>query len=284
MAETRVVAPAETYEVRKLMTRTPQPRASSRGGRRQKVVSDDRTGAYTRAAIPRGRVTDPAVDATLRTAAARQHWRTRTPGMSVSVRGADLRQKVRVRRAGLCIMFVVDASGSMHQRQRMREAKTAILSLLADAYCKRDRVGVVSFRGEHAEVVLELTSSVELARKRLAQMASGGRTPLAEGLRQAREALVREKARRPHSLPLMVVLSDGKTNVSRTGDPVAEALAEAHAIRRASIPLLFIDTDMTWEDPGLGMKLCDVAGGRYVGAGALSARRIVQALTIHVSS
>jgi magnesium chelatase subunit D len=280
VTETRVVCAGRPFEVRNVVVREGEVRSDVRG-RRQRVVSRDRSGAYTRAVLPRGRVTDPAVDATLRTAAARQRGRTVPAGRRVAVLGSDLRQKLRTRRAGCTIMFVVDASGSMHQRQRMREAKTAVLSLLADAYRKRDRVGLVSFRDRRAELVLPLTGSIELARRRLADLASGGRTPLAEGLRLARETLERERSRRRESISLMVVLSDGKTNVARSGDPVGEALAEARAIARSGIGLLFLDTDMTWEDPGLGMKLCDEAGGRYVGAGALDARRIVEALTVH---
>jgi magnesium chelatase subunit D len=164
----------------------------------------------------------------------------------------------------------------------MVEAKSAILSLLADAYRKRDRVGLVAFRGEGAEVVLPLTGSIELARRCLDVLPSGGRTPLGEGLRVGRELIERERVRRPDMVPIMMVLSDGKANASAGGDPVEECYAEGRAIRRASIPLLFLDTDTTWEDPGLGMKLAAVAGGRYLGLGELSARGIIDAIEVNV--
>lgn len=231
-----------------------------------------------RAEIPRGRVTDPAVDATLRAAAPR---RAGGP-LAITVRAGDLRQKVRVRRAGCSILFVVDGSGSMRICQRMLEAKTAILSMLADAYRKRDRVGLVAFRGEGARLVLPLTGSIELARRCLEVLPAGGRTPLSEGLRCGREALEHERARRPGALCVMMVLSDGKANVAPGGDPAAEALAEARAIRRAGLPLLFLDTDTTWEDPGLGMRICSVASGTYLGVGELSARAILDVIEANV--
>jgi magnesium chelatase subunit D len=225
--------------------------------------------------MTRGRLDDPAVDATLRAAAPWQATRVPRRGLAVSVTRADLRQKVRVRRAGSSILFVVDASGSMRICQRMVEAKTAVLSLLADAYRMRDRVGLVAFRGQGAELVLPLTGSIELARRSLLVLPSGGRTPLGEGLRLGREVLEREHVRRPDMLGLMMVLSDGKANAAPTGEPVAHALAQARAVRRSGIPLVFLDTDATWEDPGLGMKVCDLAGGTYLGIGELSARGIL---------
>ena len=221
---------------------------------------------------------DPAIDATLRAAASRQAARERKPGLAVSIDRSDLRQKVRMRRAGSSILFVVDASGSMRICQRMVEAKTAVLSLLADAYRMRDRVGLVAFRGQGAELVLSLTGSIELARRSLLVLPSGGRTPLSEGLRVGREVLERERVRRPDMMSLMMVLSDGKANASPGGEPIADALAQARAIRRACIPLVFLDTDTTWEDPGLGMKVCDLAGGTYLGVGELSARGILDAV------
>jgi len=225
--------------------------------------------------MTRGRLDDPAMDATLRAAAPWQATRVRRRGLAVSITRADLRQKVRVRRAGSSILFVVDASGSMRICQRMVEAKTAILSLLADAYRMRDRVGLVAFRGLGAELVLPLTGSIELARRSLLVLPSGGRTPLGEGLRLGREVLEHERVRRPDMLGLMMVLSDGKANASPSADPVADALAQARAVRRAGLPLVFLDTDTTWEDPGLGMKVCDLAGGTYLGIGELSARGIL---------
>ncbi len=284
MSEVRVIGPGDPYGARNIVVRQARGPRPAGQGRRRGIVSLDSTGTYERAKMAPGRVTDPAVDATLRAAAPFQKGRHVPPGRAMAVHASDLRQKVRVRRAGLCIMFVLDASGSMHQRQRMAEAKAAVLSLLAGAYRSRDRVGLVSFRGQRAEVVLPITGSIDLARARLAGIPSGGRTPLAEGMRTAREALLRERTRQPGCLAVMIVISDGKANVSRTDDPVAEALAEGRAIGRARIPFLFVDTDMTWEDPGLGMKLCDVAGGRYVGAGALDAGRIIEALELHVQA
>jgi len=272
--EVSIERPAAPRAISNIVARPPRPFASSRPGRRLRAISRDRTGAYARAVIPRGRVTDLAVDATLRSAASRGP----DPRVvrRIRVLRSDLRQKVRVRRAGCSILFVVDASGSMRICQRMVEAKTAVLSLLADAYRKRDRVGLVAFRGEGAEVVLPLTGSMDLARRRLEVLPSGGRTPLSEGLRVGRELLEHERVRRPDSRCLMMVLSDGKVNTSPGGDPERETLLQADAIRRGGIPLLFLDTDTTWEDPGIGMKLAQLAGGRYLGVGDLDARGMIE--------
>jgi magnesium chelatase subunit D len=140
----------------------------------------------------------------------------------------------------------------------------------------------VAFRGQGAEVVLPLTGSIELARRCLMVLPSGGRTPLCEGLRAGREVLERERLRRPDMLGVMMVISDGKANVAPGGDPEAESILEARAIAAASIPLVFLDTDTTWEDPGLGMKLSAVAGGTYLGVGELSASAILDAIEAHV--
>jgi magnesium chelatase subunit D len=117
---------------------------------------------------------------------------------------------VREGREGNLILFAVDASGSMAARQRMRAVKGAVLSLLLDAYQRRDKVGLVTFRGTGAEVALPPTSSVEAAARRLTSLATGGRTPLAAGLAQAARVLATERLRDPRRRPLLVVVTDGR--------------------------------------------------------------------------
>jgi magnesium chelatase subunit D len=131
-------------------------------------------------------------------------------------------------------------------------------------------------------VVVPLTGSVELARRCLEVLPAGGRTPLSEGLRVGRELLERERSVRPGAICMMVVLSDGKANAAPGSDPALMSLEQARAIRRAGIPLVFLDTDTTWEDPGLGMRLCGEAGGTYLGVGELGARGIVDLIEAHV--
>ena len=171
------------------------------------------------------------------------------------VRPGDLRWQVREGREGNLVLFVVDASGSMAARRRMAATKGAVLSLLLDAYQRRDRVGLVSFRGAGAEVPLPPTSSVELAAGRLAELPTGGRTPLAAGLARARELLAVEAVRDPDRRPLLVVVTDGRANAapSRSGggagpeggrpDPVTAALAEARALAARAIAAVVVDTE-----------------------------------------
>jgi len=148
-------------------------------GRRSRALTS--TGQTVRTAIPASaHNTRPHLVATLRAAAPHQRSRGRQ-GPGVLVRADDIRVAVREGREGNLILFCVDASGSMAARQRMREVKTAVVSLLLDAYQRRDKVGLVTFRGSGAELALPPTSSVEVAAARLAQLPTGGRTPLAVG-------------------------------------------------------------------------------------------------------
>jgi magnesium chelatase subunit D len=177
-------------------------------------------------------------------------------------------------------VFIVDASGSMRKNRRMVETKTAVLSLLMSAYTSRDRVALVAFRGASAQVVLPFTSSVDRARLLLERLPAGGRTPLAEGLRQGLALALEERRRRPRSSPLLVVLSDGKPNWGRRGEPVAEAEQVACCIRRARLPLLFLDTDPTWQEPGMGQSITRITHGRYLALADLSAEAILRAVSL----
>ncbi|WP_062438048.1 VWA domain-containing protein [Herbidospora daliensis] len=152
---------------------------------------------------PAAKATQVHLMATLR-AAARRGWR-RGP-----VKVADLREAVREGREGNLVLFVVDASGSMGARKRMGEVKTAVLSLLLDAYQRRDKIGMITFRGEKAELVLPPTSSVEAGAARMRLLKTGGRTPIAAGLVKAAEVLAVERLRDPARRPLVVVVTDGR--------------------------------------------------------------------------
>ena len=133
---------------------------------------------------------------------------------------ADLREAVREGREGNLVLFAVDASGSMAARQRMRAVKGAVLSLLLDAYQRRDKVGMVTFRGTGAELTLPPTSSVEAAARRLASLATGGRTPLAAGLARAARVLAAERLRDPRRRALLVVVTDGRATSGSDADLV----------------------------------------------------------------
>ncbi|KMY67143.1 hypothetical protein AAU61_14580 [Desulfocarbo indianensis] len=211
--------------VKPVATRLPAREGTSlkqAGRRNARQVSGNR-GRYMRASSQRlGR--SLAFDATLRAAAPHQKSRRALApggGPALLVRQPDIREKVRAAKRGRLIIFCVDASGSMNAAARMRETKAAVLGLLTEAYQKRDRVGLVVFGGLSARELLPPTSSVEVARRLLSDLPTGGKTPLASGLVTLAGILERELAQDPKLTPLAVILTDGRPNV-----PLAAATAE----------------------------------------------------------
>src|SRR5205823_13322387 len=166
---------------------------------------------------PEDRLTSLHLAATVRAAAPHQSARGRT-GARLELRAEDLRATVHKGREANLVLFVVDASGSMAARQRMRVVKGAVLSLLLDAYQRRDKVGLVTFRGTEAELALPPTSSVEAAARRLTSLATGGRTPLAAGLARAARVLAAERLRDPRRRALLVVVTDGRATSGSDAD------------------------------------------------------------------
>ena len=200
---------------------------------------------------------------TIRAAAAAQPARGRREGEALRLRGADLRRSLREGKEGNLVVFCVDASGSMGARRRMTQVKTAVLSLLLDAYQRRDKVAVVTFAGDRGQVLLPATGSVELARTRLDAAATGGRTPLAEGLTVAAELVRRERAKDPMRRPLLVVLTDGRA----THGPDAVARSRAAAARIAGMGVTSVVLDC--ESPRglrlhLARELAAVLGARLL--------------------
>ncbi|WPW28121.1 putative cobaltochelatase [Streptomyces atratus] len=191
-------------------------------GRRSRARTEH--GRTTGARRPQGALTKLHLAATVQAAAPHQRTRGRT-GRGLVVRRDDLRQATREGREGNLVLFVVDASGSMAARQRMSAVKGAVLSLLLDAYQRRDKVGLITFRGKDAEVVLPPTSSVDAAAARLEMLPTGGRTPVAAGLLKAHDVLRVERLRDPARRPLLVVVTDGRA----TGGPEPVALASRAA-------------------------------------------------------
>ncbi|MCD0452778.1 VWA domain-containing protein [Actinocorallia sp. API 0066] len=169
------------------------------------------------------------LSATLRAAAPHQRERGRSgPGLVLT--GADVRRAVREGREGNLVLFVVDASGSMAARKRMGAVKTAVLSLLLDAYQRRDKVGLVTFRGTGADLALPPTSSVEAGARRLERLPVGGRTPLAAGLLKAADVLRAERLRDPSRRPLLVLVTDGRATHGPDPKTLAPALAGVPAV------------------------------------------------------
>jgi magnesium chelatase subunit D len=269
------------YPVKHLATPVLDQIQRSGTGRRSKSRSNSKTGRYVDSAIPKGKVEDLAFDATLRVAAPFQSRRKKESGGqgALLIENSDLREKVRERKVGNLIVFVVDASGSMAAEERMTATKGAILSLLFDAYQRRDRVGMVAFRKSTAELVLPPTNSVELAQKCLAKLPTGGRTPMAHGLRLGLET-IRERMRRDkEAIPLLVLVSDGRANVALNGgDPVEEAKRIAHEIRSASVKSIAVDTERDFITFGLVKQICAEMGGKYLRLEELRAAPIASAV------
>jgi magnesium chelatase subunit D len=252
-------------------------------GRRTRSRTSQKSGRYVKAR-QNPAPTDLALDATLRAAAPHQRRRRELPQpgeMAVLVQRSDLRQRVREKRMGHFIIFVVDASGSMGAGQRMVETKGAVLSLLLDAYQKRDKVGLIAFRGQGASVLLPPTSSVDLAYRLLEDLPTGGKTPLVHGLSLGHELLLRQLRRDPTSFPVLVVISDGKANVSLAGGkPLAEARLAARAIADDErIRTLVVDVEKAGLIRfGLAQDLAAEMGAQYFRIEDLRARDLVDVL------
>jgi magnesium chelatase subunit D len=231
----------DVFALKKIeLPRKRAPRKQS--GRRAATKSPDRRGRYVRAQTQE-KVSDLAVDATVRAAAPYQVGRGRQTGERMKLERRDLHQKVRERKVGNLVVFVVDASASMDAEQRMAATKGAILSLLQDAYVRRDRVAVVVFKNRAAEVVLRPTSSVSLAQRRLERMSVGGTTPLTHGLMAGYKVIKTEHTRDPSVRSLMVLISDGRGNISMfKEEPLVEAQKVAALINAEKIEALVIDS------------------------------------------
>lgn len=236
-------------------------------GRRSRSVSEEGQPVGDRE--PRGEARDIAVGATLRAAAPHQSERGRS-GAGLVVRGVDLREKVREGREGNLILFVVDASGSMAARSRMSAVKGAALSLLTDAYQRRDRIALISFRGNDAVTLLPPTSSVDLAAPRLEELPTGGRTPIAAGLERAAETISHERLRDPERRPLVIVLTDGR---STSGPEPGES---ADRLRAAGVASVVVDTESGNVRLGLAREIAGRLGARCLKLEELRAESLVE--------
>lgn len=233
-------------------------------GKRSLTMTDLMQGRYVRAEIPKAKTSDIAFDATLRAAAPYQKARP-SNGCAVVIRKDDLRSKVREKRTGNIFLFVVDASGSMGARERMKTVKGVIFKILLDAYQKRDRVGMVAFRKNQAEVLLPVTRSVDFAQKKLATMPTSGKTPLAKGLLKAEDVLDMLYRQDANQDPVMILITDGRatSSLNKGTNPVTDALEEAKRIGRRNIPVAVIDTESGFIKLGLAKKLAKAMGASY---------------------
>ncbi|GAB2549622.1 VWA domain-containing protein [Nocardia heshunensis] len=222
-------------------------RARTRQGRVVKAIEDTSTGLHLLgtifAAVPyqfeRGRLAGP-----------------------LSFAPADLRGAYREGREGNLVVFVVDTSGSMAARDRLSAVTNAVVALLRDAYQRRDKVAVITMRGQDAELVLPPTSSVDIAVRRLADLRTGGKTPLAQGLLKARDLLRRERVRDPHRRPLLVLLTDGRATGGT--DPVLRARAAARMLARDAVTAMVVDCERGMIRLGLARDIAAELRGGYL--------------------
>lgn len=248
--------------------------AATRSRRQESPASGRRTPAEGRRGrligdrVPEGPLSSVAVGGTVRAMAAR----VAGGGLPASVEAADVREAVREVKSANLVVIAVDASGSMGAAERMEAATKAAVGLLVDAYQRRDLVSLVAFRGDGAEVILRPTSSVEVAKARLGATRTGGRTPLAAGIREAL-AIASSPARQDTHRPLLVLITDGRaTSAPEGADPVEAAAEAAGAVRRAGVDAVVIDVEGTGGSPRLGLarELAHRMGARHMPVGELT--------------
>ena len=266
-------APGSTYRTRLLAV---SGVGAGEAGRRSRALTEN--GRRVGAARPAGRSGALHLTETLRAAAPHQHGRGRRRG-PVRFRAEDLRVALREGRESNLVLFCVDASGSMAARTRMEQVKTAVLSLLLDAYQRRDKVGLVTFGGTRADLVLPPTGSVDVAARRLQDLPAGGRTPLAEGLLEAARVLDLERVRDPHRRPLLVLVTDGRATAGP--DAVARSRQAAALLAARGVATVLVDCESGALRLGLARHLADALAADYLPLAEVSATALTG--TVHQS-
>ena len=268
----------DTFKVRRIQIK--RDRILRKGsGRRSRTRTSSKAGRYIMSTMER-KMNDLALDATLRAAAPYQKRRSRQD-VAIVIEESDIREKIREKRIGNFIVFVVDASGSMGAGKRMIETKGAILSLLMDAYQKRDKVALVAFKGDSAQVLLPPTSSIELAHKLLEELPTGGKTPLCHGIFLGYQIIQSYFRKDPHIYPLLILISDGKANVSQYGGkPLSEAMEMAEEIKNdARVNTAVVNVEKSGLISfGLAHQLSLQMGARYFKIEDLKADTLVKVL------
>jgi magnesium chelatase subunit D len=254
----KATMPSEPFAPRRLDT--PLDKIVRRhAGRRSRTRTDRKRGRYVQSRPAGGKADDLAFDATMRAAAPFQTQRTiQRQRVAFAIRPDDYQRKVRVRRSANLVLFLVDASWSMAVAERMSATKGAILSLLTDAYQRRDRVGLIVFQKDRATLVLPPTNSVYLAQRALADIPVGGKTPLSAGLQMAHLILRRERLLHPDVQALLIVLTDGAGNVAIGAlPPQVEARQLAGQLARDNFRSVVINMEHSAFDQGLSQALAE---------------------------
>ena len=275
-AKDRIFEIGATFKVKHISAA--KDRIFRRGsGRRSRTRVSQKQGRYVKSCM-NPKHGDIALDATLRAAAPYQKSRGRMNGLCVTLTAQDVRGKIREKRIGNFLFFVVDASGSMGARGRMAASKGAVMSLLLDAYRKRDRVAMISFRKNEAVVNLPPTTSVDLAGKLLAELTVGGRTPLSAGLVKTHEQVRNVLLKDPAARPIVILITDGKSNSALgNGKPLDEALQLAEMLSRDErIRFVVVDTEESGLIAfGLAQRLAAALKAQYFKIDDLKAQTLV---------
>jgi magnesium chelatase subunit D len=273
----------EIFNLKRWKEAPGKQKANLGSGRRKSAVSKNRQGRYIGWRVTdSARGADIAFDATFRAAAPFQKTRGKArsgAGPVLVIERNDLRVKVREKKTGGHILFVVDASASMGANRRMGEVKAAILSMLGVSYRKRDQVALIAFRKTRAELLLGFTRSIDLARRRLAELPTGGTTPLAAGLDLAWETLAGLKLKDKDARPTLVLVSDGRASAGLGKAPFQEALEAAERLGRRNIDAIIIDTENGFLRFKLCEKLGEKMGGVVIGMEELRSDGIVEAVS-----
>ena len=238
-------------------------KTKGRAGRRDAVISDDSTGRHVSHRESDGKPADVDIGATIRAAA--RSGRGPGDGLAISVTKDDIREKVREKRTGSTILFVMDASGSLGLRRRMAAVKGAMLSMLLESYVKRDRIGLMVFRRDGAEMVVPPTKSFEYGYRRLEDLRTGGGTPLGDALVKSHEYMTRYACSNPGEACYVVLLTDGRANVAfkKGEDPHSEAMAIAGALSDSTFDWIVVDTEEGPPTFGFAADLARNLGATY---------------------
>lgn len=277
--QSKVFAIGEDFKIRTFSHKNDRTYRNGQG-KRTRTKTNSKSGRYIYPTMQR-KNNDFALDATIRAAAPYQKYRDKK-NLAISIENEDIREKVRQKKVSNLIVFVVDASGSMGANQRMIETKGAILSLLKDSYVKRDKIALVSFRKDKGEVVLPPTTSVERGYKLLETMETGGKTPLNSGISKGYEIIKRELSKNPNILPMMIIISDGKGNVSldKNSKPKEELMQIAKSVKeQKKINSMVIDIEkkglMSF---GIAKELAKNLDAQYIKIDDLKSELIVNSI------
>ena len=254
-------------------------KTSAKKGRRMMVESSDSSGRYARSRIPAEKTHDIAFDATVRAAAPYQRQREKT-GLAINIQKQDVREKVREMRAGCTILFLVDASGSLGVRKRMTAVKGAVLSMLRDSYVKRDRIGMMAFRRDSAELVLPPTRSVEYSYRKLEEMPTGGKTPLGEALMTVNQYMTSYSRAHVGEMCYIVIITDGRANVALNegADANKEVLKLAEDMAIPQVKWIVIDASAGFIRFDNAEKLAQALEATYFRLEDLNADRLAESV------